>query len=100
MFTGYVILGKSINDINKVGELINNNKIMFMDYDEKNWTNVGVWITPEIFDEMFQKFGHNFDEYFIINPVVLENGKFSEIPQGKYEIWKASRIDNKLQIHN
>lgn len=102
MFNGKIIFGKSLTNLEKIGALISipEYKIMYMDYDDKNWTRVGVWLTPEIFDEMAQDWNKYDGEYFLLNPIVVNNGENCSIPKGKYEIWEVERIDEKLQNHS
>lgn len=89
MFKNLVVLGKSIQ-FSEIGELVTNNKILMIDYDE-TWSSIGIWITPEKYDEMVNDID-NFDKDCIINPIIVHNGEKVVIPKGKYEIQMINKI--------
>ena len=95
------IFGKHIYNFHEAASLINDHKVLFLDYDDKSWKDVGVWLTPEIVDEMYMHVNDQtyLNDCYIIDPVIFKDGDMCKIKKGKYQFCAVSRIDDKLQKH-
>lgn len=86
----FVALGRSA-PLNEIGSYVADNKILMVKYDWKEEKVVGIWITPEKYDELVNDPNCTFNDC-VINPVVVRNGEKAIIPKGNYEIWMVSEI--------
>ena len=91
----YILIGHSI-DFEDVGEaLTQNREVVYFDYDEKTWEDVGRKITISQYDEMTADW-KNWEKYrygtFFADVQVIKNGGVNSIPKGKYDFWLVDRV--------
>lgn len=86
----FIALGRSV-PFNEIGSYVTDNKILMVKYDWEEEKVVGIWITPEKYDELVNDPNCTFNDC-VINPIVVRNGEKAIIPKGNYEIWMVTEI--------
>ena len=87
-----ILLGKTIDFDDVIDVIDKGHKIYHIKYDDESWQYVAIEITEDIYDDMMNDYYQYVDEYYVIDPIIVNNGDYCNIPKGKYEIWKVAEI--------
>lgn len=95
------VFGKQIYNFYEAASLVEEHEVLFIDFDDADWYNVGVWLTPSIVDDMYNKVNNQtyLHDCYVIDPVIVRNNDVCKLKKGKHQFTSVNRIDNKLQKH-
>lgn len=84
-----ILLGKTI-DFDDVINVIGNHKIYHIKHDDDY--DVAIEVTEDIYDDMMSDYYQYVNQYYVIDPIIVNNTHHCHILKGKYEIYKVTEI--------
>lgn len=88
----YLLVGHAVAFAD-VGEVLaQGRKVIMLDFDENTWEEIGVRITPEVYDKMVCDWDKYKDREAFADAILFKNRETISLDKGKYDFWFVDKV--------